>query len=368
MTPLRHQRQSQSGKTLDAHKHVVVVIYMLAYSQSQMCNGLQKDVANFCQYHGLSDISMRALHEMGVSVGMTSFYKGVHDCRKHHIVSIFQSAERALAEKKLVVVIIDDYTNIHTRRRSDGRQTNNSHMATVLMRVFDLPAVAAEHPPTNLPAGINIEQLLNGFHKKNGLVLQHFCNHNAPPPPPKLMQHCFNPIQERLRLTTHMHGEGNNVGRVRGTANAHLIDCSPQPLKSYTNYRQASAIYLATPLQQYLKHFTILLPGDWPSQFYERLLAYNEPLPSLLRNTTAFMGPLHVSLNAQETAVLKYIIFFKALYHHLSNKTLANHPKPWRITLHLELVFGGWSLIRQPVLAKLQRFKDLQFDIVEPGG
>ena len=93
MTSLRHQRQSHSGKTLDAHKHVVVVIYMLAYSQSQMCNWLQKDVANFCHYHGLSDIGMRALHEMGVSVGMTSFYKGVHDSRKHHIVSIFQSAE-----------------------------------------------------------------------------------------------------------------------------------------------------------------------------------------------------------------------------------------------------------------------------------
>ena len=175
------------------------------------------------------------------------------------------------------------------------------------------------------------------------------------------MQHFFNPIQERLRLTTHMYGEGNNVRQVRGTANAHLIDCSPQPLKSYTNYRQASAIYLATPLQQYLKQFTILLPGDWPSQFCERQLTHNEPLPSPLCNTTAFMGPLHVSLNAQENVVLKYIIFFKALYHHLFNKTLANHPKPWCITLHLELVFGGWSLIRQPVLAKLQRFKDLQF-------
>ena len=122
-------------------------------------------------------------------------------------------------------------------------------------------------------------------------------------------------------------------------------------------------MYLATPLQEYLQPFDILIPGDWPSQFYQRQLAYNEPpgdLGAPFKNTVATMGPLHVSLNGQENVVLKFIDFFKPFYHHLFGKQLANKPEPWRITLMLELLYGGWTLIRQPVLARLQRFKDLQ--------
>ena len=161
-----------------------------------------------------------------------------------------------------------------------------------------------------------------------------------------------------------MYGENNEIRRVRGVQNAHLIDSVQQPLKSYGNYKEAAQVYLATPLQEYLQHFNILIPGDWPSQFYQRQFAYNEPpgdLGAPFKNTVATMGPLQCALNGQENVVLKFIDFFKPFYHHHFGKQLANKPKTWRITLMLELLYGGWTLIRQPALARLQRFKDLQF-------
>ena len=133
-----------------------------------------------------------------------------------------------------------------------------------------------------------------------------------------------------------------------------------QNLKSYGNYGDAAQVYLATPLAEYLKNYNVLIPGDWPSQFYQWQLPYNSDLHSPLRNTTATMGPLHISLNSQKNFVRKFIIF-QAHYNHLFKKKLAKKPKPWRVTLMLELRYGGWTLIRQPVLARLQRFQDLQF-------
>ena len=230
-------------------------------------------------------------------------------------------------------------------------------MATVLLRLFDLPALSCQEPPANFAGGLNIQLLLDTFADHMPFLSQSFLS----TAPAALNQAFFNPHNERIRLTTHMYGEHNNARQVRAVANTHLIDCVEHPLKSLTNYRDAAAIYINTPLREYLKQHILLIPGDWPSQFYQRQLAYNEPLNSPLRNTTPTMGPLHVSLNAQENVVLKFITFFHALYLHLFKKQLAKKPKPWRITLLLELVVGAWTLLRQPVLDRLGKFKDTEF-------
>lgn len=40
---------------------------------------------------------------------------------------------------------------------------------------------------------------------------------------------------------------------------------------------------------------------------------------------------------------------------------LADNPKPWRISLILEIVYGGWTLIRQTVMRKFLKFKDVEY-------
>ena len=334
--------------------HVVAIIYIAAYSQSQLCNWLQRDVANFVNYHGLSDTAMGALHEMGLSVGMDTFYRGVCSSSETHKTRIDKLVTQAIKEKEMIVIIMDDYTNIHVRRRQDAVQQNNiSHMATVLMRIFDLPVIPLCDVPSNVPGGGDINLLENAFDHSMPILFTSF----ATTAPVHVLQHFFDHHTERLRLTSRMYGEDNDIRQMRGVQNAHLIDCVQQPLKSYTNYREAAQVYLTTPLQEYLQHYNVIIPGDWPSQFFQRQLAYNELPDSLFRHTIPTMGPLHVSLNGQENVVLKFIDFFKSFYHHLFGNQLAKKPKPWRITLMLELLYGGLTLFRQPVLAPLQWFK-----------
>ena len=138
------------------------MVYMFSYAQSQRCNWLQQDVANFLHYDSLSDSGMRALHEIAMCVGMHKFYRGVHDSSKHHFVRIKNVVDKALENQQDIVIIIDDNTNIHTGRRCDtSQQRNNSHMATVLLRVFDIPAVRIQEVPANMPGGINVHLFMN---------------------------------------------------------------------------------------------------------------------------------------------------------------------------------------------------------------
>ena len=81
MTPVRKQRKTDK-KEEDARQHAVVNLYNMMYSQSQLCNWLQRAFATFLNYHGLSDIGLRGAHRMGLAIGMTSFYKDMHDYNK----------------------------------------------------------------------------------------------------------------------------------------------------------------------------------------------------------------------------------------------------------------------------------------------
>ena len=310
MTPVCDRRGAESYKKCDARRCAVVILHTLMYCQSQACNWLQRDTARFYYHHGLSDVGLRATHQMGHAVGMTNFYKDIHDHNKQHRAHITRIIEDAVKKNQLIVIIIDDYTNIHCQRRPNTEKpSNNSHMATVLIRIFeDLPAVP-EYPEANYAGGIDSQLLLNGFKDHMAALTKSF----LAGAPDQLHEIFFNSMNERLRLTTHMYGEHNDVRQIRTVRNAHLIDCTPQPLKSLANYRGAAAIYLATPVREYLKKHTVLIPGDWPSQFYQRQLAYNEQPDSPLRNTTPTMGPLHVSLNAQENVVCKFIFFFSGI-------------------------------------------------------
>ena len=91
-------------------------------------------------------------------------------------------------------------------------------MATVILQDFDLPAITIQQPPANFLGAINIH-LLNNFLHNMPLFFRTYIVRGPQQPNP----YFFNPDNERLRLTTHLYGESNNVRQVRGVANAHLI-------------------------------------------------------------------------------------------------------------------------------------------------
>ena len=83
--------------------------------------------------------------------------------------------------------------------------------------------------------------------------------------------------------------------------------------------------------------------------------------PSIL-SIVPTIGPLHISLNSREHIVNSFYPFFKSVYHSIfPNSKLTDKPKPWGVSLIFQIVYGGWTLIRQTVMQKFYQFKDPQY-------
>ena len=96
----------------------------------------------------------------------------------------------------------------------------------------------------------------------------------------------------------------------------HLLDFVKLPLKSRENYETALDLVLQSHFKEYLSKFVVLLPGDWPSQFFPRQIIYKvcssgveSVPPNPVSSLVPSMGPLHVDLNADEDIGTNFLPF-----------------------------------------------------------
>ena len=102
-----------------------------------------------------------------------------------------------------------------------------------------------------------------------------------------------------------------------------------------------------SPLQQQLTQTTAVLHSGPEKEN----ATVNSDQPAIL-SLMPCIGPLHISLNGQETLFDEFRDLFEIIYTKLFPKSkLAKAPKPWRISLILEVVCGGWLNIRESVRA-----------------
>ena len=149
----------------------------------------------------------------------------------------------------------------------------------------------------------------------------------------------------------------------------HLLDFVKLPLKCRDNYETALGLVLQSHLKEYLSRFVVLMPGDWPSQFFPRQIVYracnlvregNPPDP--ITSVVPCMGPLHVDLNSDEDIVSNFLPFMRFVYESVfPGKKLADKPKPWHTQFLLEITYGGWTLVRNAVKTVFHKSKDLQY-------
>ena len=155
----------------------------------------------------------------------------------------------------------------------------------------------------------------------------------------------------------------------------YLIDFIEQPLKSRSNFAVALEALQQSALRKYTKKYTLIMPGDWPAQFYVRQNVYSslkdptfvshrrqtkeegsakfdaqlsfhnytasncmdcpefaaQSMPTApVQAIVPSIGPLHVSLNAREDFMINYHDFFKYIYENIfQGSKLADKPKPW---------------------------------------
>ena len=278
-------------------------------------------------------------------------------------------------------------------------------MCTIIIKLFkNLRALPACFP-TNYHClkAIDIETCINTV---SGLTSMHKLSLSYSSVMPAWIRDTqFNPELERHRLSSHEYCEKDSVESMRQMKDVHLIDFVELTLKSKDDFDAAFDVVLNTKLAEYLKLFLLPQPGDWPAQFYSRQIVYEtlqkfcqhtppglssspqgcqnnhtysdlssfqpererlqdnltQYQPAIL-STIPTIGPLHISLNGQETLFKEFRPFFADLYTKLFPKSkLAKNPKPWRINLILELVYGGWLFIRSTVKDKFAKCKDLEY-------
>ena len=172
------------------------------------------------------------------------------------------------------------------------------------------------------------------------------------------------------------YGASTDVGSMQKFKNVYLIDFFIHALKSKDDYMEAlNRVLNLDKMKEYLSKFVVLFPGDHPSQFFPRQIVYEilckyivninlkTPTPQEdLLSLVPLIGPLHIDLNADENLVLNYHTFVKYMYELLiPNRILAARPKPWRIQFILEIIYGGWTLIKRTVKAVFQKCKNVQY-------
>ena len=167
------------------------------------------------------------------------------------------------------------------------------------------------------------------------------------------------------RLRTHDYAVDTEIKTMRKMNETMLIDCVQLPLQRETDFRKAIEIVMETNMRDYCERFVLPQRGDWPAHFYPRRIAYSSRTDAIVRSSLVpLLGPLHVSLNDQENVFKVFYELLRDIYKNIfvNSKPLADNSLPWRISLILELTYGGWSLIRESIMTVFgEKCKDLQF-------
>ena len=348
----------QSNKRKDTNElRTVSVIYTLMYGQSQQANWFQVATARTLRGLGVSDRGVAALRRMELAAHPYTVTNVSKEMSLGHLNTVQKVLNDAKANEKLVTLFIDDHHNIHTHHRpSSDTQTQVVHMATLLIKVFDVNAIPVADAPVNDPVPANITFLKSLLSNKMEKLSKTYVSDM----PDWLHTKVFDTESQRHRLLIHDY-EQQEMRELRSMDGCKLVDCIELSLKSYADFLTAMNVILASGLSEYLEAFVVPFLGDWPAQFYVRQMVYN--VENHLDNIISFLGPLHISLNARENVVLKFHGVFADLYSFLfhGKKPLAKKPKPWRISFLLEVLYGGWSIVRDEILGVFAHCKDVEF-------
>ena len=345
-------------------KKTVAVIYMLIFGQSQKASWFQKLISSAVVSKGISEGGLSILHQSGIATSKSTQRREMHKSAKNHDNVVREFITDAAEKRAMLVFMVDDFTNVHTKRRPTDQKTSTaSNMATLLLKRFnDGSAIPVSGNIIN-PNGIATSALTEFLDKSLPSLSATFAS---------LMPHWvrssfFDPEAERTRVDFHNYqAQQIDVTAMRKMNGCRLLDSIEIPLKGFENFLKAACHAKEQGLGSYLEQFVCPQPGDWPAQFYMRQVQnYASKNKSLhpLSNIIPFLGPLHIQRNARECVCLLNISFFKRVYKFIfgPNKILANKPKPWRVSLLLEVLYGGWTLIRDQVIVAFSNCKDVQY-------
>lgn len=110
MTSSRHS----ADRILLNRKHTVAILYQLFFGLSQKCNFLQEDNGLFLQFCNLSQAGIETQRLLGTSCSSKVLSRYHANIGKERLNVVNDAIKKALEQKHAILMMIDDYHNIHT--------------------------------------------------------------------------------------------------------------------------------------------------------------------------------------------------------------------------------------------------------------
>ena len=212
---------------------------------------------------------METQHMMGLSCARRTQNTIAKLLSENHGNLFKHFIEDAIEHKWLLVLIIDDFTSIHSKRRPEGDKASEAKsMCTIVVKAFkNIPAIRVlQASIMHHVNAISINTCLPII--TSASCMQNISSSYASVMPDWLTQAFFNPELQRHALNTHQYSENDDVQTMRQMDDLHLVDFVELQLKSKEDFNTAYDIALNAGLGDYAKKFMVFQPGDWPCQFY----------------------------------------------------------------------------------------------------
>ena len=273
-------------------QRTVAILYTLCFGLSQVCNRLQTDNAIFLHQSNLNQYGLDTVRQMGGSCCRRlagNLLNHLSNCNHQTISELINDA---IQHQWKLVLVIDGFTSIHTRRRpTTAKLSQSKSMCTIIIKVFkNMKAIPACLPSAyHYLQAIDIDACIKTVFGASTMHKLTFTYSSIMPS--WIRASFFNAELERHRLATHEYCERETVQSMRQTKDVNLVDFVQLTLKSKNDFEAASLIVLSTKLADYLKLYLLLPPDDWPAQFYSRQIVYEtllkfiQPVPTCLSSS-----------------------------------------------------------------------------------
>ncbi|KAL9965000.1 hypothetical protein ACROYT_G028723 [Oculina patagonica] len=333
LNSISNKKTSTKRRNLQQQR-AVSLMHIIAYFRSQKTSSLQKDSGLHAASCGLSLRGLSAGQTLGYSTTPRNVQLIKANLNKAHANYIAEQLQRANELSCFIVLMVDDFHNIHTRHTPATLEaTSVVHMASCLLDVH--PSIYAV-PRTN-SVSLHREVLLDkdgrqttclgGIDKdainealQNALVyMQHQFLDQLPPHMKNLDPGKLQTALQELRVYSDPLQDD-----LETLETCMLIDEFEQDLKSMDNYKAAlNHILNKYPgLEVYSKKFVVPLPADWPGWYYPKKLIASGWNPNI--NIVPEQGPFHFFPGQSEPNLWlvagKTAEFLLDLFHDISQK------------------------------------------------
>ena len=270
MTSTRH---TSVRKKLN-EKRTVAVILQLCFGLSQKCSFFQADNGILLRFSHCTNQGLNTQRVIGTSTCSMTVDRALQKFSSSNEANVISALDDAIKNRKFLLLMIDDYTTIHTTRRPKDLKTSQANnMCIIIFKVFpDIRAIS--RPPAQFihsKDGIKPHDLANEVCSERQMT-KLSCTFATCSPE---LTTFFDPLLERKRLESLDYGASIDVSSMRKFKNVFLVDFFMHALKSKDDYMEAlKRVLQLDKFKEYLSKFVVLFPGDHPSQFNPRQIIY----------------------------------------------------------------------------------------------